>query len=106
MNPDASDGARTTLEQRVAVVAGDVNRFLTQSLAGVESRVPHVGFYFYHSKARKHVDAATAARDSLVVYRADCGTSGRSGGSSSSASGSSSGSGEPVKKRRRLDAAE
>lgn len=77
-NPDAYDGRRTIVEQRIQMLAADINR------------VPHVGFYYYHSKARKHVDAALAANDSIIVFKAQCGPVDDDK--------------EPSRKRRRTDA--
>ncbi|RYE70752.1 MAG: hypothetical protein EOO81_07385 [Oxalobacteraceae bacterium] len=69
-NPDVYDGPRHfNLEVRLRVLAADINRFCTQDLTEMEASVPHVGYYFYHSRAQHHIRAALAANNSLRVYR-------------------------------------
>ena len=69
LNPDEYDGPRTTLDDRVQIVAQRVNELLVADVTAYTTLVPHVEHFFYHSKARKHMDAVGDASDSFVLLR-------------------------------------
>ena len=75
LNPDAYDKERVYLTDRIKAVADDINLFLTLPKSELNSRypvlVPNVGYYYYHSKAQKHIDAAVNHPDAMNVYKAE-----------------------------------
>ena len=62
LNPDAYDKDYVYLSDRIKAVAEDINLFLSLSQSELNPRypvlVPNVGYYYYHSKAQKHIDVA------------------------------------------------
>ena len=70
-NPDAFDGKRTTLEDRLTVAARRMNELLTMDVTGYSSLVPHVEFLYYHSNAQHHMDGVRNAPDSFVCVSYD-----------------------------------
>lgn len=63
------DGRRINLDARCKALTRLVNHLLTTpSLEGWDALRTNVTFMYYHSKAAKHIAAARAARDSILVH--------------------------------------
>ena len=71
LNPDRYDGGNVKLNERVAVVAAKINELMAACLpqSNTSGLVPHLGYYYYHSSAQFHIDAALAEPDSIDVFR-------------------------------------
>ena len=68
LNPDAYDGPNTRLDTRLSIVANRVNELLTMDdISAFTTLVPHVEYFYYHSKAAFHIDAVRNAVDSFVL---------------------------------------
>jgi hypothetical protein len=68
-NPDEYDGARSTLEQRVASVGAHCKWILSDGWREFESAaVPHVSYHYYHSKCNFHIEYVRARPDSFNLY--------------------------------------
>ena len=65
-NPDEFDGGHISLDDRVRAVARRVNELLTMDVSGFTQLIPHVEFFYYHSKSRHHMDGVRGAPDSFV----------------------------------------
>lgn len=68
-NPDEFDGGNVTLESRILRLAAEVNNILDGTEEFHEIYVPRVVYFYYHSKCQKHIDAAVAAKEALVVLK-------------------------------------
>ena len=67
VNPDGYDGARVTLKQRAEVVAAKLNDLIVRPLGEYDPKIPHLCYYFYHSKAQFHIDAARSHPESVQI---------------------------------------
>lgn len=67
-NPDEYDGERVLLEQRIKTVADMALRLLDSEWQQYTSLVPHVFYYYYHSKCQHHIDYMIAHPYSCKVY--------------------------------------
>jgi hypothetical protein len=70
-NPDAWDGGRAGIEERAEAVGAEVVRLLELPRAELEARydprLPHVGYWYYHSSCQFQIDAALAQPDAVHV---------------------------------------
>ena len=70
-NPDAWDGGRASLAKRAAAVGAEVKRLLAlpraELVAAYDPKLPHVGYWFYHSSCRFQIDAALSQPNSVHV---------------------------------------
>ena len=75
LNPDAYNKGRVYLTDRIKAVAEDINLFLELPKSELNLRypvlVPNVGYYYYHNKAQKHIDAAVNQPNAMNVYKAE-----------------------------------
>jgi hypothetical protein len=63
------DKRRIGLDKRCRRLVTIVNRLLIEPLDDWDALRTNVIFCFYHTNGQKHIDAACAATDSLVVQR-------------------------------------
>lgn len=68
-NPDAFDGFKITYNDRIQVLADKINELMVADMSKYESYRPYVGYYFYHSKCRFHIEAAMEEKDAIIVFR-------------------------------------
>jgi hypothetical protein len=77
LNPDAYDKERVSLEDRIAFV-GDVAHNLLEGgwrdPVFANPAVPHVSFFFYHSKGQHHIDHIRANPDAFHMFSARAAT--------------------------------
>jgi hypothetical protein len=66
-NPDACDRIKVRLESRCETVSNEIRRIL--QLESGDHTVPHVAYFYYHTKCQFQIDAALAHPDSLSVYK-------------------------------------
>lgn len=68
-NPDEFDGARTSLNARIAAVGAHVKWLLEEGWRMFENAaVPHVSFHYYHSKCAFHIDYIRNHPESFNLY--------------------------------------
>jgi hypothetical protein len=67
-NCDEYDGPDISLEDRVKVLVEHVNRLLQEPLTKWDTLRINVQYMYYHSKGQRHIDAAKAAVESVVVH--------------------------------------
>jgi hypothetical protein len=69
-NPDSYDLGRVSGEDRISAVSAEARRILFEGgWVDFAPHCPHVAYFYYHSKGRKHIDHMLAHPDSAIVYK-------------------------------------
>ena len=66
-NPDEYDGERIELDDRLEHIANRIDELLTIDVSKYSKLVPHVEYWYYHSKASHHINAVKKASDSFIL---------------------------------------
>jgi len=70
INPDEFDGGIVSLDERVEIVSDRIQWLLEMEddeLEQFDKSIPHIGYYFYHSKCHFQIEAAKKCTESMKV---------------------------------------